>query len=255
LELLLAIKQSAAKKTYEVIGLEDFSLDHGSAVPLYFLDRNGWSGAVVVLGYSFLSNDDHLRFGECISAAANATGRPTAFIASGDLSHRLKPEAPAGYNATAYLFDREVVDAIHENSPHRIVEIDPELRRTAGECGYRSMLVALGAVNKLPRACEVLNYEAPFGVGYLVAQLTNAGESMSPDLHPAADREEANPAAELPALARRAVETFVRTGKQIEATDHHAARLAARAPCFVSIKTKAGELRGCIGTVEPVKDN
>ena len=254
-ELLVAIKKTAAEKTYDVIGLEDFSLDHGSAVPLYFLDRNGWSGNVVALGYSFLSNEDHLKFGECISAAANVTGRPTAFIASGDLSHRLKPEAPAGYNATAYLFDLEVVDAIHENSPDRIVEIDPELRRTAGECGYRSMLVALGAINKLPRACEVLNYEAPFGVGYLVAQLTNAGASKSASLQPAADQEDADPATQLPALARNAVETFVRTGRQIEAPDNLLALLAVRAPCFVSIKTHAGELRGCIGTVEPVKDN
>jgi AmmeMemoRadiSam system protein A len=29
--------------------------------------------------------------------------------------------------------------------------------------------------------------------------------------------------------------------------------LSARAACFVSVKTLAGDLRGCIGTVEPVK--
>jgi AmmeMemoRadiSam system protein A/AmmeMemoRadiSam system protein B len=254
-KLLTAITQSAADKAYEVLSLEDFYLDHGSAVPLYFLDRNGWRGSVVALGYSFLSNEDHLKFGECISAAANAYRRPIAFIASGDLSHRLKPEAPAGYNASAYLFDREVVEAIDDNSPDRIVEIDPELRRTAGECGYRSMLVALGAISKLPRACEVLNYEAPFGVGYLVAQLTNASASTRANLADSADQAETNPAAELPALARSAVETFARTGKQIEAPGNLTALLAARAPCFVSIKTHSGELRGCIGTVEPVKDN
>ena len=35
------------------------------------------------------------------------------------------------------------------------------------------MLVAIGASSDLPLSCEVLNYEAPFGVGYLVAQLTH----------------------------------------------------------------------------------
>ena len=35
------------------------------------------------------------------------------------------------------------------------------------------MLVAIGAASGLPLSCEVMNYEAPFGVGYLVAQLTN----------------------------------------------------------------------------------
>ena len=147
-------------------------LDHGTAVPLYFLQRNGWTGRVVALGYSFLSNEDHLRFGSCIGKAINETGRSAGLIASGDLSHRLKPDAPAGYNPTAYIFDNEVVDALRTNSPERIINIDQDLRRSAGECGYRSMLIALGATREQPWACEVIHYEAPFGVGYLVAQLT-----------------------------------------------------------------------------------
>ncbi len=107
-----AITNAAAETDYEVLGLEDYSLDHGSAVPLYFLDRNGWKGRVVALGYSFLSNKDHLKFGSCIKLAIDKVGRPTAFVASGDLSHRLKPEAPAGYDPEAYRFDEEVVEAI-----------------------------------------------------------------------------------------------------------------------------------------------
>ena len=31
--------------------------------------------------------------------------------------------------------------------------------------------------------------------------------------------------------------------------------LKARAACFVSLKTRAGDLRGCIGTIEPAKQN
>lgn len=246
---LKAITGTAAEENYEVMNLENYPLDHGSAVPLYFLDRNGWSGRVVVMGYSFLSNEDHLKFGRCIRSAADAGGRPVAFVASGDLSHRLKPEAPAGYNPAAYRFDDEVVDAIHNNSPNRIIEIDHDLRRTAGECGYRSMLVALGATQKLQPACEVLNYEAPFGVGYLVAQLTNARAAARAAAH------EFAPATELPALARLAVETFVRTGKQIPVPEKASALLSARAACFVSIKTQTGDLRGCIGTIEPSKHN
>src|SRR6266550_706344 len=172
-ELLNAIVNTAASENYEVPELEDYDLDHGTAVPLYFLDRNGWQGRVVALGYSFLGNEDHLKFGECIRLAAENIGRAVAFIASGDLSHRLKPEAPAGYNPSAHLFDEQVVDALTRNAPGQIVDIDPDLRRAAGECGYRSMLVALGLSQTLPAACEVLHYEAPFGVGYLVAQLTN----------------------------------------------------------------------------------
>jgi AmmeMemoRadiSam system protein B len=161
-ELLAAIKEAAASEHYEVSTLPDNNLDHGTAVPLYFLLKNGWEGQVVTLGYSFLSNEDHVRFGSCIRRAVDQTGRRIAFIASGDLSHRLKPHAPAGYNPEAHVFDDQVVDALRSNAPEKIAQIDHDLRRLAGECGYRSMLVAIGASSELPSSCEVLSYEAPF---------------------------------------------------------------------------------------------
>ena len=173
LELLEAITSAAAADGYQLVPLEGYELDHGTAVPLYFLLRNNWRGRVVALGYSFLSNEDHVRFGRCIRRAVKTSERSAvAFIASGDLSHRLTPGAPAGFNQQAHLFDEEVVAAIGANMPGRIVDIDQNLRRLAGECGYRSMLVAIGATeDESSRDCEVLHYEAPFGVGYMVAQL------------------------------------------------------------------------------------
>lgn len=170
-EMLGAIAAEAARDGYRLTPVEDYKLDHGTAVPLYFLQRNGWRGRVIALGYSFLPDEDHGRFGASVRRAVEATGRPTAFIASGDLSHRLKPGAPAGYNPDAHYFDEEVVEAISTNSPERITDIDRGLRKLAGECGYRSMLVAIGLSQGLAPDCEVLHYEAPFGVGYLVAQL------------------------------------------------------------------------------------
>src|SRR5207253_5967184 len=125
-----------------------------------------------------LSGEDHLRFGRCVRAAIEKVGRRVAFIASGDLSHRLKRDAPAGYNANAHLFDEEVVDAIQRCATRRIVEIDQDMRRTAGECGYRSMLVAIGAAEGAESNCEVISYEAPFGVGYMVAQLAGSAGSL-----------------------------------------------------------------------------
>ena len=253
-ELLDEITRAAANEQLIVMRIKDFDLDHGTAVPLYFLQRNGWHGKVVALGYNFLSNDDHVRFGRCIGEAIQKSGRPTAFIASGDLSHRLKPDAPAGYYPAAHLFDEEVVDAIRNCATQRIVKIDQELRRAAGECGYRSMLVAIGATQELDSKCEVISYEAPFGVGYLVAQLTNAanlseaatvttGSSDAPDVRRA-----------IPALARSTIETFVNTGTVLDTPDDLPDIFKARAACFVSIKTRDGELRGCIGTVEPAKN-
>lgn len=236
-------------------------LDHGTAVPLYFLQRNGWTGKIVALGYSFLSNRDHLKFGNCIRQAIAIVNRPVAFIASGDLSHRLKPGAPAGYNADAHLFDEEVVDAIRTCQTTRIVNMDQGLRQRAGECGYRSMLVALGVAEDANSSCEVLSYEAPWGVGYLVAQLvaTSSAERATENsvaahhIQPpaiSADRDSDY----IPALARRTIETFVRDGTIISSPEDLPDELTAHAGCFVSIKTRNGDLRGCIGTVDPVRD-
>ena len=51
---------------------------------------------------------------------------------------------------------------------HGVFSLDGAIREEAGECGYRSLVVALGA---LPGTRpEVLSYEGPFGVGYMVAR-------------------------------------------------------------------------------------
>lgn len=269
-ELFEAIGEIASEKHYAVVGIKGYDLDHGTAVPLYFLQRNGWSGMVVALGYNFLSDEDHMRFGSCIRHAVDRTRRRVAFVASGDLSHRLKPDAPAGYNTDAHLFDKEVLACLKDGEPARIAAIDPELRRRAGECGYRSMLVALGTLDAGSRQnCEVLHYEAPFGVGYLVAQLTreqSVGQTAEGRTENRAAREKTDEetnstdssaaaqsfkGSELPTLARRAVETFIREGRILKAP---ADAFDQPMACFVSIKTLEGDLRGCIGTIEPTKE-
>jgi AmmeMemoRadiSam system protein A/AmmeMemoRadiSam system protein B len=275
-ELLKEITRAGAEQKFEVVRKRG-DLDHGTAVPLYFLQRHGWHGRVVALGYSFLSNEDHLRFGNCIRAAVDKIGRRVAFIASGDLSHRLKPDAPAGYNPQAHLFDEEVVAAISGNSMSKITNIDQELRRTAGECGYRSMLVAIGVAQGLESRCEVISYEAPFGVGYMVAQLLSVGieppavasgyaqsavdgnsqSEEGPRSNEAADSRSyplATASSSVPTLARQVVETFVTTSKIIDGPENPSELLQQRAACFVSIKTLEGDLRGCIGTIEPEKN-
>jgi len=255
-DTLSAIKSAARARGYEVIGINGYDLDHGTAVPLYFLLRNGWRGKVVALGYTFLSNEDHLNFGSCIRDAAEERGKPIAFVASGDLSHRLKPGAPAGFNEEAYLFDEEIVAAISTFAPERIININQDLRKMAGECGYRSMLVALGATQGLAQNCEVLSYEAPFGVGYLVAQLTRSrADEKERAQNSVQEEKEAHVSLrgeELPLMARQAVEKFTLEGKKISPP---ASASRTRAACFVSIKTDTGDLRGCIGTIEPVKDS
>lgn len=61
-------------------------------------------------------------------------------------------------------------------------------------------------------------------------------------------------AGQITSLARAAVETYVLKRRIIEPEDSTQTSLLTRpSACFVCIKTLGGELRGCIGTVEPEK--
>jgi AmmeMemoRadiSam system protein A len=83
------------------------------------------------------------------------------------------------------------------------------------------------------------------------------GEPASPRLRggEASASPQPTDGSELPALARRAVETFLLERRVVALTPAvPSSLLAQRLPCFVCIKTIGRELRGCIGMVEPEKD-
>jgi AmmeMemoRadiSam system protein B len=174
LELLDAIKRAAAIEAVELREhAQDYPLDHGAMVPLYYLREAGWVGPIVVLGFTLQQNEKHLAFGRAIEHAARAINRRIALVASGDLSHRLIVGGPYEYEPTAHLFDEQVVESIALGDPEAVINIDPDLRNRAGECGYRSIVIALGSVSEKPRDYQVLSYEGPFGVGYMVAVLVD----------------------------------------------------------------------------------
>ena len=103
--------------------------------------------------------------------AAELSRKRVAIIASGDLSHRLIPSAPAGYDPMGKAFDEKLVKAISCLDSKAVLRFEPELIERAGECGLRSIIILLGALEGLKVTPEVLSYEGPFGVGYMVASL------------------------------------------------------------------------------------
>jgi len=56
-------------------------------------------------------------------------------------------------------------------------------------------------------------------------------------------------------LARLTVETLLREGRVIDSPVHPRAVLATRAGVFVTLRSGDGQLRGCIGTIEPAHSN
>jgi AmmeMemoRadiSam system protein A len=229
----------------------DLSLDHGALVPLHFLRAAGVDLPVVPLGMSLLPRADLRRAGEAIRAAAEREGRAMALVASGDLSHRLTPDAPAGYDPAGKEFDRRLVELLRRGDIEGIAGLDDGLREAAGECGYRSFLMMLGAFPGGRVTTEVLSYEGPFGVGYCVA-LVYPPEATPRAAPPRSESGAAASGDPLVALARRAIETYVREGTVLDSPDPLPAEFRDRAAVFVSLQ-ESGRLRGCIGTTVPTE--
>ncbi|MDF2502330.1 MAG: Extradiol ring-cleavage dioxygenase class protein subunit [Anaerosporomusa subterranea] len=147
-------------------------LDHGAVVPLYFLHKAGFKGQLVHLSIGMLPYEEMYTFGKAVQGALGMLDRRTAVIASGDLSHRLVPDAPAGYSPSAAEFDRQVMDAVANMNVKALLTMDKNLIEEAGECGLRSIFFLFGVLGGLEAQANVLSYEGPFGVGYGVALLT-----------------------------------------------------------------------------------
>jgi aromatic ring-opening dioxygenase LigB subunit len=174
LDLVDAVMRASVAEGAEMRLLDrEYPLDHGALVPLYYLHEAGWRGPTVVIGFTLQSNETHMAFGRAIATAAVAINRRVALVASGDLSHRLIVDGPYEYEPTAHIFDEQIVDAISRGDTRGVIDIDPDLRSRAGECGYRSIVIALGTVGENLRDHQVLSYEGPFGVGYMVAMLVD----------------------------------------------------------------------------------
>jgi MEMO1 family protein len=242
-------------------GRRQGELDYATLVPLYYLRAAGYEGRVVALSMALVDYRTCYRFGQAIANAAKRSGRPIALLASGDLSHRLKPGAPAGFDEKAAVFDRTVVDALSVGDAGKLIDMDRELIRRAGECGLRPLLIMLGGVNEAGLEPQVLSYEGPFGVGYAVVAFRQRSEGVAGKPGTGAGSGAGALAGTIPPgeahplvqLARAAIEAYVAEGRVLEPAEGPAlgGDLPKEAGVFVSLK-KGGELRGCIGTIEPV---
>ena len=169
LELIHKIKENLETKIpLTIISQEE--LDHGASVPLFYLTEHLKDISLVPLSYSSLDYQTHFEFGQMLREEISKTNKRVAIIASGDLSHRLSPEAPAGFSPQGKTFDNKLIELLKKKDTQGILSLDPDLIKEAGECGLRSIIILLGLLKNLKYQPEILSYEAPFGVGYLVAQ-------------------------------------------------------------------------------------
>lgn len=244
------------------LGEKDPALDHGSMIPLYYLNEAWPKYKIVRIGLSGLSLSQHYQLGQLIKDVVNKLNRRAVFIASGDLSHRLLADGPYGFAKEGPEFDAKITKALAKGDFADLFTYKPEFCEAAGECGHRSFVIMAGALDNTAVESKLLSYEGPFGVGYGVATFKVNGEDNSRNFgtqyiakmqqEMAARRHDED---DFVAFARKCVEHFVITGAPLEFPhDLPEELVAARAGVFVSLK-KNGQLRGCIGTTEPVREN
>lgn len=240
-------------------------LDHGALVPLYFMEK-------AYPGYSILHISPggpplrkQFAAGQALARAAERANKRVLVLSSGDMSHKLSPSGPYGFDEAGPKFDGLVVDAVKRSEPGRILSIDPALARKAGECGWKPAVFALGALDGRGIDCRFLSYEGPFGVGYMTALMTPREQDSGSRIEHLNRAEGARAQAAKQGddafvrLARETVERYVRTGEEPHWADMKAAagelgalRMERRkAGTFVSLHLE-GELRGCMGTIVPV---
>lgn len=143
-------------------------LDHGASVPLYLLTQHLPKIKIIPLYYSGLDLNAHYSIGQMIKDELLSLKTRIAIIASGDLSHRLTTNAPAGYNPQGKKFDKKLIDNLLKKQTAEIIKFDHDFVADAGECGLKSIVILLGILDGIRYEPRLLSYEAPFGVGYLV---------------------------------------------------------------------------------------
>ena len=257
-ELQKQIVKKAEVKGYTMVEVDEISankyglkkgLDHGVLVPLDFILKEKVGVPIVVLSMALLDNIELYGFGMLIEEVVQENDFGAAIIASADLSHRLTKTAPAGYDPAGKDFDLKIWEITKTGKLIDFLDIDEDLVDKAGECGYRPLIMLAGALDTYKINPNLINYEGPFGVGYLVAafNIEKSGISSIKERSPR-QKQKSTPVQ----LARESLTYFLETGDYLPIPDQIPESLMEKKSCFVSLK-KHGHLRGCIGTIEPVR--
>ena len=247
------------------LGERNSALDHGTMIPLRFLQLAGLDFDRVKflrIGLSGLSSAIHYKFGQLIARAADELGRRIFFVASGDLSHKLKYDGPYGFIKEGPVFDSQVMENLSGADFLKLLTMDEKICNRAAECGLRSFWIMSGALDRLNVTAQQLSYEGTFGVGYGIVNFAVGAENLSRNFDEQLAKFKAYESLKRKAseddfvkLARYSLEHFVKTHQPATLpNDLPDELLNRRAGAFVSLH-KDGNLRGCIGTIMATRDN
>ena len=242
------------------LGERDRNLDHGTMVPLFFIEQKYRDFQLIRIGLSGLSLADHYAFGQIIRQAAEETGRRTVFVASGDLSHKLQEYGPYGFASEGPEYDRRIMDVASRGAFGEMLDFEESFCDKAAECGHRSFVIMAGALDGLAVEAKELSHEDVTGVGYGICTF-RPGEADEDrkfleqwrNRQAAALKTRRENEDSYVRLARETIEKYISRRERNTVPGWAPAEMTERrAGVFVSIH-KDGRLRGCIGTILPVR--
>lgn len=172
------------------LGEREKKLDHGTMVPLWFVNQYYTEYRLVRIGLSGFPLTAHYRLGQCIREVAEMLGRKAVIIASGDLSHRLKEDGPYGYRKEGPQYDARIMDVMERGAFGELFSFSESFCETAAECGHRSFTIMAGAFDRTSLDVERLSYEGPFGVGYGICTFHVRGMERGRSMEEATSMEE-----------------------------------------------------------------
>ena len=70
------------------------------------------------------------------------------FVASGDLSHKLKADGPYGFAPEGPKLDKGLCDLFEQGNLRGLFELDEQICDSAAECGVRSFQIMAGALEE-----------------------------------------------------------------------------------------------------------
>ena len=241
------------------LGERDKHLDHGTMVPLYFVEQKYRDFRLIRTGLSGLSLAEHYAFGQIIREAVEQTGRRTVYIASGDLSHKLQEYGPYGFAPEGPEYDRRIMDVCSRGAFGEMLDFEESFCDKAAECGHRSFVIMAGVLDGLEVEARQLSHEDVTGVGYGICSFRPGGPDEGRHFlakwrakqAETLEKKRRNEDSYV-RLARETIEKYILKRERNTVPDWVPPEMTARkAGVFVSIH-EDGRLRGCIGTILPV---
>ena len=245
-----------------MLGERNAELDHGTMIPLHYVNQHYQDYRLVRIGLSGLPLTDHYRLGQMIQQTADSLGRRVVVIGSGDLSHKLRKDGPYGLSKEGPEYDDRIMNVMGRAAFDELFDFDEVFCDKAAECGHRSFCIMAGTLDGLELVTRELSHEGTFGVGYGICTYRVRGESSSRHcldvwkerrkklLEESRRKEDA-----YVRLARMTINSWVGERKRPTLPeDLPDEMLKERAGIFVSLH-KDGRLRGCIGTIQATRKN